>query len=71
MDEATANVDKHTDTIVHQTIGTNFSDCTVITIAHRLSTIIQNDHIIVISNGTVIEEATPWDLVMEQNGEFS
>jgi ABC-type multidrug transport system fused ATPase/permease subunit len=60
LDEATANVDRVTDNLVHTTIQSNFQDCTVLTVAHRLSTIIQNDRILVMSEGELAEEGTPY-----------
>jgi ABC-type multidrug transport system fused ATPase/permease subunit len=46
MDEATANIDEKTDSLIQEIIKTEFTGSTVITIAHRLNTIIHYDKIL-------------------------
>lgn len=48
MDEATANVDQKTDSLIQTSIRTVFADATVLTIAHRLGTIIDSDKVLVL-----------------------
>ena len=50
---------------------TKFKQATVLTIAHRLETIIFYDKIAVISEGKIIELASPKTLLQNSNSSFS
>ncbi|RNA32981.1 multidrug resistance-associated 4-like [Brachionus plicatilis] len=67
IDEATANVDFKTDSMVQEAIRQCFKECTVITIAHRLHTIIDNDRILCLSQGRVVNFGHPIDLLTDKN----
>ncbi|KAH1001571.1 hypothetical protein HUJ04_005569 [Dendroctonus ponderosae] len=71
MDEATANVDQHTDSLIQTTIRQAFKDCTVITIAHRINTIIDCDRVLVMDHGQAVEFAAPHELLEQKNGHFA
>ena len=64
LDEATANVDMETDSLIQDTISKKFSDCTVLTIAHRLDTIIKSDRVLVLNRGEVKEFDHPRNLLL-------
>lgn len=63
VDEATASIDQATDAVVQRVIRTKFVGCTVIAVAHRLSTVIDSDRILVLSDGHVVENGHPHDLL--------
>ena len=68
MDEATANIDQRTDSVVQRLIKTRLGETTVVTIAHRLLSIIQYDKVIVLENGEKVEEGAPYDLLEKGEG---
>ncbi|XP_075235400.1 ATP-binding cassette sub-family C member 4-like [Lycorma delicatula] len=70
LDEATANVDPQTDTLIQSTIRRKFSNCTMLTIAHRLHTVMDSDKILVMDDGTVVEYDHPYILLLNRNGYF-
>ena len=69
MDEATANIDQKTDSIIQRVIKDSMSETTVITIAHRLVTIIQYDKILILEQGMKKEEGSPLQL-LDSKGYF-
>lgn len=70
LDEATANVDPHTDKLIQETIRKRFRDCTVLTIAHRLHTIMDSDRVLVMNAGRVEEFDHPYLLTLNPSGIF-
>ncbi|KAK5646961.1 hypothetical protein RI129_005425 [Pyrocoelia pectoralis] len=70
LDEATANVDLQTDTLIQKTIRKLFSQCTVLTIAHRLNTVMDSDKILVMEEGAMIEFDHPYNLLQNTSGVF-
>jgi ATP-binding cassette subfamily C (CFTR/MRP) protein 4 len=70
LDEATANVDQVTDSLVQQTLRERFNTATIIAIAHRLDTIIDYDKVLVLGNGKILEFGAPANL-LEKDGHFT
>lgn len=63
LDEATANIDTHTENLIQKSIEKISKNKTSIFIAHRLSTIVNVDKILVIQDGRIIEEGNHKELV--------
>lgn len=70
LDEATSNIDSHTEKIIQKNIDTLFKDKTCLYIAHRLSTIKNVDKIIYLDKGKIIEEGSHNEL-MKLNGKYA
>jgi len=69
LDEATANVDFHTDNFIQQKISEKFNECTVFTIAHRLTTIANYDKVLVLDKGMKMEYDHPYRLLVKTIGD--
>lgn len=63
LDEATANLDSHTEQLVQAALQVVSQGRTTLVIAHRLSTIMQADRIIVMRSGRIVEEGTHTELL--------
>lgn len=68
LDEATAAIDTESENILEQAISDSFASRTSLVIAHRLSTIRRADHIIVMQNGTIIEQGSHEELLSRNGG---
>ena len=63
LDEPTASLDTESEKVVMEALELLMKGRTVITIAHRLSTIQDSDKIIVIKDGSIMEEGTHEELL--------
>ena len=63
IDEATANVDQLTDSLIQNVIAEKFQNRTILTIAHRLNTVATSDRIIVLHQGSVVDFDVPNEIL--------
>ena len=63
LDEATANLDSHTEQLIQQALHLVSAGRTTLVIAHRLSTIMGADRILVMSRGEIVEQGTHQQLL--------
>ena len=66
LDEATSNVDLHTEGRIEEGLRRLLAGRTAIVIAHRLSTIRQSGHIVVLEHGQIVEQGTHDELIEAQ-----
>ena len=63
LDEATANIDTHSERLIQQALRTILRDRTSLVIAHRLSTIRGADRIVVMRDGEIVEIGAHEELI--------
>ena len=70
FDEATSNIDTETEVKIREALDVLTTDRTTFIIAHRLSSLRTADRILVIADGTLVEEGTH-DSLISQNGTYA
>ncbi|UJR38401.1 hypothetical protein I4U23_031070 [Adineta vaga] len=63
IDEATANVDRMTDSLIQNVIKEKFHNRTILTIAHRLNTVAKNDRIMILHQGVIVDIDIPQNIL--------
>ena len=66
LDEATANIDTETETLIQEGLEKMRKGRTTIAIAHRLSTIKDANLILVLEKGHIVEKGTHDELIDEE-----
>ena len=66
LDEATANIDSETESIIQESLEKLMKISTMIIVAHRLSTIQHSDRIIVMSHGKIVETGSHQQLLKQK-----
>ena len=71
LDEATANIDTHTEVLIQQALQEVLKGRTSIVIAHRLSTIRNADNIVVLDQGRLVEMGNHDELLAKKGGVYA
>ena len=71
LDEATANIDTHTEVLIQRALQRVLKDRTSIVIAHRLSTVRNADNIVVLDQGKLVEMGNHEELLARKGGVYA
>jgi ATP-binding cassette, subfamily B, bacterial len=71
LDEASSALDPITETKINEAVLKTGKKQTILIISHRLSTVLSADKIIVLENGTIVEEGAHTDLLSNRNGVYA
>lgn len=70
LDEATASLDVENETAIQSALSRLIKNKTVLLIAHRMRTVTGADKVVVLSDGTAMEQGSP-DVLMKNKGIYS
>lgn len=70
LDEATASLDVENETKVQAALSRLLTGKTVLVIAHRMRTVEGADKVVVLKEGSVVEEGSPAELLSKEDGIF-
>ncbi len=70
LDEATSSLDSESEHAIQHSLEELMKGRTVIAIAHRLSTLKKMDRILILKEGTIVEDGNPDDLLKKNDGIF-
>ena len=71
LDEASASLDVENETAIQEALSRLIQNKTVVVIAHRMRTVSGADKIVVLSDGTIVEEGSPAELFAREGSMFS
>jgi len=71
LDEATSSLDSHSESLIQDALEKLMKGKTVIVIAHRLSTIQKMDRIVVVKDGSIVEEGSHQELLKLEDGLYA
>ena len=71
LDEATASLDVENETKVQGALSRLLAGKTVLVIAHRMRTVENADKVVVLSEGSIVEEDSPTELLARKDGVFA
>ena len=71
LDEATANIDTHTEVLIQRALRRVLKGRTSIVIAHRLSTVRNADNIVVLDHGELVEMGSHEELLAKKGGVYA